>query len=207
MTDASISVSMLRKASLDAIKGSFNRITVDGDMSPNDSVFVLANGMAGNKKITSRGADYKKMAAALSKICYKLAEDMVYDGEGATKFIKINVRKAKTAAQAEKAARSVANSALVKTMFFGRSMNPGRVISAVGASLEDVKIERVVLKFNGVTVIRGGRMLDAGARKASRELKKRRIETDIDLGAGRFSDFILTTDFSYDYVRINADYS
>ena len=207
MTDAAITPALLKQAGREAIEGSFNRITVDGDMSPNDTVIILANGMAGNKTIKTKSSAYNKIAAAIKKICYELAEAMVYDGEGATKFIKIQIEKAASEKQAKAVALKVANSALVKTMFFGQSMNPGRIISAVGSTLENIRIDKVVMKYNGIPIIASGEIIEASIKKARKELKKRRIDVTLTLNAGSKKGFILTTDFSYDYVRINADYS
>lgn len=207
MTDAAIDRGLLRQAALEAVQMSFNRVTVDGDMSPNDTVYVLANGEAGNKKITSRNADYKKIKKALCSVFYSIAEDMVMDGEGATKFIKLNISGAKTQFQAERVARQIANSQLVKTAFFGQSLNPGRIISAAGQTFEDFNPDRITLKFNGKAIISGGKMLDKSYKSVEKELKKRIINVDLNLSNGKYGCYLLTSDLSYDYVKINADYS
>jgi glutamate N-acetyltransferase/amino-acid N-acetyltransferase len=207
MTDAAIDRSLLRQAAFEAVKGSFNRITVDGDMSPNDTVYVLANGEAGNREIISRNADYLKFKKALASIFYSIADDMVMDGEGATKFIKVVISGARTPEQAEKIARQIANSQLVKTAFFGMSLNPGRIISAAGQTFADFDTERITLKFNGKIVIKNGGMIGKNHAVAEKELKKRRIELGLDLANGKYGCFILTSDLSYDYVKINADYN
>jgi glutamate N-acetyltransferase / amino-acid N-acetyltransferase len=206
-TDAAIDKRLLREAAFEAVKSSFNRITVDGDMSPNDTVYVLANGAAENKKIVSKSKDYMKLKKAFADVFYSIAEDMVMDGEGATKFIKLNISGAKNQLQAERVARQVANSQLVKTAFFGESLNPGRIISAAGQTFEDFNPEKITLKFNGRAIISGGKMLDANYTQVSKELKKRRVEVDLNLANGKYYCFLLTTDLSYDYVKINADYS
>jgi glutamate N-acetyltransferase/amino-acid N-acetyltransferase len=207
MTDAAIERGLLRQAALEAIGPSFNRITVDGDMSPNDTVYVLANGEAGNRELSSKGEDYKKFKEALAAIFYSIADDMVMDGEGATKFIKVVVSGAKTQEQAEKTARRIANSQLVKTAFFGMSLNPGRIISAAGQTFAEFDQEKITLKFNGKAVIKGGRMLAENYKAAEKELKKRRIEVELDLANGKCGCYVLTSDLSYDYVKINADYN
>jgi glutamate N-acetyltransferase/amino-acid N-acetyltransferase len=207
MTDAAIDKALLKQAAFEAVESSFNRITVDGDMSPNDTVYVLANGAAGNKKITTKNADYMKVKKALQAVFYSIAEDMVMDGEGATKFIKLNISGAKTQQQAERVARQIANSQLVKTAFFGQSLNPGRIISAAGQTFEDFNPEKITLKFNGKAIITGGKMLDKNYKNVEKELKKRRIEVDLNLANGKYYCYLLTTDLSYDYVKINADYS
>lgn len=207
MTDAAVGRAALKKAGLAAVEASFNRVTVDGDMSPNDTVLLLANGAAGGREVKTGSADFKKFRDALCRICYELADDMVMDGEGATKFVKITVKGAASEKLAKETALHVANSALVKTMFFGMSMNPGRIISAVGAAARGINTDKIVMKYNGVTIIEKGGMVVKNIDRARKEQKKRRFEVEIDLKSGRFESFILTTDFSYDYVRINADYS
>lgn len=207
MTDANIDKKLLKQAAFEAVEQTFNRITVDGDMSPNDTVYVLANGAAENKKIISKTADYQKIKKAFCTVFYSIAEDMVLDGEGATKFIKLNVSGAKTQVQAERVARQIANSQLVKTAFFGQSLNPGRIISAAGQTFEDFKAEKITLKFNGKAIIKGGQTQDKSYKMIEKELKKRRIEVDLNLANGKYYCYLLTTDLSYDYVKINADYS
>ena len=132
---------------------------------------------------------------------------MVMDGEGATKFIKVVVSGAKTQEQAEKTARRIANSQLVKTAFFGMSLNPGRIISAAGQTFAEFDQDKITLKFNGKAVIKGGRMLSKNYGAAEKELKKRRIEVELDLANGKYGCYVLTSDLSYDYVKINADYN
>lgn len=205
MTDAAVSRAMLNEAAKEAVLVTFNRVTVDGDMSPNDSLFVLANGMAGNREIRAKGADYRKLAQALKKVFYALSEDIAYDGEGATKFLKITVKKAKTEKQAAVIARAIANSPLVKTAFFGKSLNYGRIISAAGSAGEKIDVNKLVLKFNGVQVFRDQKLINEGRLK--KIMKKRKIEVELDVKAGRAEYFLLTADFSYGYVRINADYT
>jgi glutamate N-acetyltransferase/amino-acid N-acetyltransferase len=207
MTDAAISRVLLKQAAFEAVESSFNRITVDGDMSPNDTVYVLANGAAGNKKIISKTADYLKIKKALAAVFYSIAEDMVMDGEGASKFIKIKISGAKNQLQAERVARQIANSQLVKTAFFGQSLNPGRIISAAGQTYEDFNPGKITLKFNGKAIVSKGQMMEKNYKAVEKELKSRRIEVDLNLANGKYYCFLLTTDLSYDYVKINADYS
>ncbi len=207
MTDVNISKPMLKAAAYEAIKLSFNRITVDGDMSPNDTVYVLANARAQNKKISGYGPEYEKFKNVLCRIFYSLADDMVSDGEGTTKLIKINIKNAKDIKQAEKIARQIANSPLVKCMFFGESINPGRIISALGQTFEPVDINKIALKIGNISIISGGGIILKNYNKAGQELKKKRIEITLDLKAGRQDYYLLTTDLSVDYVKINADYS
>jgi len=207
MTDADISKSILKEAAYDAIRISFNRITVDGDMSPNDTVYILANGMAKNKKVASKGRGYNKLKDALCKIFYSLAEDMVSDGEGSTKFIRINIKNAKDIKQAGVIARHIANSPLVKCMFFGESVNPGRIMSAVGQTFETVNLDLAVLKIGDAVIIDKGLIVMKNYAKAAKEMKKKKYEITLDLKAGKQDYYLLTTDLSIEYVKINADYS
>lgn len=207
LTDININKNLLKKASWDCVKNSFNKITVDGDMSPNDTVIFLANKMAGNKCIDKIDTNYYKFKKALFEICYKLAEKIVEDGEGVTKVIKIVIENAKTYKQAEKIARQIANSLLVKTAFFGESLNPGRIISAAGAALENIEIEKLELKFDNVLIIKNGKLVSENTKKVEKILKNKKITLHLNLKNGRFSETLLTSDLSYKYVRINADYS
>ena len=151
-TDADIDQKLLQQALRDATEVSFNCMTVDGDMSTNDSVVVLANGAAGNKKITARDDDYEKFYATLKNICVELAKRIAADGEGASKFLIINVTGAENFADAKQVGMSVANSPLVKTAFFGQDANPGRTICAVGYSGIKIVPEKISIKFGGLTV-------------------------------------------------------
>ncbi|MCX8092712.1 MAG: bifunctional glutamate N-acetyltransferase/amino-acid acetyltransferase ArgJ [Candidatus Goldbacteria bacterium] len=205
MTDASIERKFLRIAAKEAIEKSFNRITVDGDMSPNDSVFILSNGMAGNSIIDTKDFSFKKFADSISNICYALAEDIVRDGEGATKFIKINIVNSKNKKQAQKVARAIANSPLVKTAFFGCSLNFGRIISAIGSTGLPINVYNIDLKINGIFALKNQKIINE--KIISKEMKKRDLTLEIDLKSGKEKYFILTTDLSYDYIRINADYT
>jgi len=205
MTDAAISRKMLDLAGREAVGLTFNRITVDGDMSPNDTVLCLANGAAGNKIIQKNGKEYRVFAEALLKVMRGIAEDMVLDGEGATKMIRINIKGAKNISEAKKAALEIANSQLCKTAFFGQSLNMGRIISAIGASKAKCDLSKVAVKINGITAVKSGELI-TGPKLAS-QLKERKINLDIDFADGRAEYFILTTDLSFDYVKINADYS
>jgi glutamate N-acetyltransferase/amino-acid N-acetyltransferase len=205
MTDVNIDKKLLRLAAKEAVSRSFNKITVDGDMSPNDSVFVLANGMAGNREIRKSDADFRKISHSFNEVFYALACDVIRDAEGATKFIKIKVNNARNAMQAKIIARAVANSLLVKTAFFGCSLNFGRIISAIGSTGQDVNVYNVDLKINGIAAFRKQKIINEN--QVSREMKKRDVILDINLKSGNAKDFILTNDISYDYVKINADYT
>jgi glutamate N-acetyltransferase/amino-acid N-acetyltransferase len=205
MTDAAVAGAALHAAAKEAVEISFNRVTVDGDMSPNDTLFVLANGTAQNREIRKSSPDYKKLVEIFKKIFYALSEDIAYDGEGATKFIKITVKNAKTEKQAGTIARSIANSPLVKTAFFGQSLNYGRIISAAGSTGENFEVNRLGLKFNGIQVFKNQKLVNQ--KQLQKIMKGRRIDIELNVNAGNKEYYLLTADFSYDYVRINADYT
>ncbi len=206
-TDADIDAKLLQSALSDATEVSFNCISVDGDMSTNDSVVVLANGAAGNPKITERGEDYEKFSATLKTLCVELAKRIAADGEGATKFLTINVTGAQTFADAKRVGMSVANSPLVKTAFFGQDANPGRTICAVGYSGVDIVPEKTVIDFGGVNVYRDGLVTKFDAEAMRNVLAQRDIVVDIALNLGDAAATIYTCDLSFQYVKINADYT
>ncbi|MBQ3443618.1 MAG: bifunctional glutamate N-acetyltransferase/amino-acid acetyltransferase ArgJ [Selenomonadaceae bacterium] len=205
-TDADIDQKLLQEALRDATEVSFNCMTVDGDMSTNDSVVVLANGAAGNKKIVDKGADYQTFYETLKTICIELAKRIAADGEGASKFLTINVTGAESFADAKKVGMSVANSPLVKTAFFGQDANPGRTICAVGYSGVHVVPEKITIKFGGLTVYDKGLVTKFDADEMRKVLIEHDITVDIDINIGKESATIYTCDLSYRYVAINAEY-
>ena len=206
-TDADIEQNLLQTALRDATEVSFNCMTVDGDMSTNDTVVVLANGAAGNKKIVAKDADYQKFFETLKTICIELAKRIAADGEGASKFLTINVTGAENFADAKKVGMSVANSPLVKTAFFGQDANPGRTICAVGYSGVKFFPEKVTIKFGGLTVYTGGLVAKFDEETMRKVLAEHDIIVDIDLGLGTASATVYTCDLSFQYVKINADYT
>ena len=206
-TDADIDQKLLQEALRDAVEVSFNCLSVDGDMSTNDSVVVLANGAAGNKKIVDKGDDYQKFFETLKNICVEMTKRIAADGEGATKFITINVTGAESFADAKKVGMSVANSPLVKTAFFGQDANPGRTICAVGYSGVKVVPEKISIKFGGLTVYDKGLVTKFDADAMKKILTAHDIIVDISLGLGDSSATIYTCDLSFQYVKINADYT
>jgi glutamate N-acetyltransferase/amino-acid N-acetyltransferase len=186
-TDANIARNALKKALREATDNSFNRITVDGCMSTNDSVILLANAAAGNRLI-SGGKDLQAFAQVLQAVCQYLAILVVHDAEGATKFIRINVKGAATEKEAKGIALSIANSALVKTAAFASSANiKGRIVAACGAS--SAKIDESALKIKYLP------------------LHKKDIAIKVSVGRGKGSAVIYTSDLSYEYVKINAEYN
>lgn len=206
-TDANISSPLLKQALDKAVSLTFNMITVDGDTSTNDTVCVLANGQAGNALIDDAAdPDYLLFAEALQSVCRYLAQQVVRDGEGATKFLEITVKGALSFEQGKKAAMSIAKSPLVKTAFFGQDPNWGRILCAVGYSGSNVQPARTSLAIGGVTIVEAG----LGARYDEDLLRKVMSEKDIsvvvDLGLGQEEATVWTCDFSYEYVKINGEY-
>ncbi len=208
VTDAAIDQSALHKALTAGVDHSFNRITVDGDTSTNDMVLVMANGAAGNREIDQNsGAGYADFCHALEEILRDLARKIVEDGEGATKMVTVRVTGAPSEKDALSAARTIANSALVKTAFFGEDANWGRIIAALGRSDCPVIEERVAISFDEVCMVRDGLGLGSSVEAAATEVLRRPVFTvSVDLGSGNGEAEVLTCDFSYDYVKINADY-
>ncbi len=187
-TDAAISLKMLKIALKRASERSFNSITVDGCMSTNDMVTLQASGLAGNKKIIKEDGDFKKFYQALEYVCIDLAKKIVRDGEGATKFMAIEVKGAASEAQARKIAKTIANSALVKTAAFGSNPNWGRVGAAVGSlGIDQINEYNMKITFS--------------------PFNKKEISIRVQLSLGRASATVYTCDFSYEYVRINGEYN
>ena len=207
-TDAAISPAMLRRALGLAINRSFNRVVVDGDESTNDSVFLLASGKAGNRTIERSDEDFRLFLEALETVCISLAKQMATDGEGATKFVTVTVKGAKTEKDAARAARAVAKSPLSKTSWFGRDPNWGRVLAAVGYSGADVVDMKAEVFYDGVWAFKFGKIADEKQLgRLAKVLKKDAFEVVVDLHLGKGESSIYTCDFSLDYVHINADYT
>jgi glutamate N-acetyltransferase/amino-acid N-acetyltransferase len=208
MTDAAVSTPALKTMLANSNKRSFNRITVDGDTSTNDTVLILANGRAENVLVDEVLSDnFLKLQGALDDVLLDLALMMVEDGEGATKVVTIQVKNARSNEQAEKAARTVANTSLVKTAFIGEDANWGRIIGALGRSGADFDPERVDISFDDVVLVRDGLGQDAAKEeRATRVLQQPRFTVTIDLKEGSGACAFYTCDLSLDYVKINADY-
>lgn len=208
MTDAAATPAVLQSMLGKAVERSFNVITVDGDTSTNDTVLLLANGVAGNTLID--GNDQDALAAfqdVLDDLLKDLALQIVTDGEGATKTVTVMVTGAEDENEALAAARTVANSCLVKTAFFGEDANWGRIIAALGRSGIRFDPEKVDIAFDDVFMVRDGLGQGAEAEaKATEVLKKKQFAVCIDLKAGTGKGEVLTCDLSLDYVKINADY-
>lgn len=205
-TDLNIEQSLLQKALSTCVEKSFNMISVDGDMSTNDTVVVLANGLAGNKKITEENADYDIFCSNLMALCVELAKEIAADGEGASKFLTINVKGAKSFADAKTVGMAVANSPLVKTAFFGEDPNWGRVICAVGYSGADMVPEKTVVKFGGITIFDCGVGAQYDSEALVKVMRENDIVIDIELNLGDSDATVWTCDLSYEYVKINGEY-
>ncbi len=205
MTDLNVGRRALSKALSAAAGGSFNAITVDGDTSPNDSVFILANGLLGNRRITEKSGDYARFVDVLSSLCGEIAEMIVRDGEGATKVVRISVTEARTERDAERIARTIATSQLVKTAFYGEDANWGRIVAAAGRAGVEFDPEKIRLYFGGVEVFSKGVRSKPESRFAS-VFKKPSFTVTLSLGEGEAAYSILTSDLSHEYVSVNSDY-
>jgi len=208
LTDAKVDKSALKNALKEAADKTFNSITIDGDMSTNDSVILLANGSAGNRPIKNGSSEYAVFLKALIRISEKLAGDIVKDAEGGTKFITVTVKNAGTKKDAYRVARSVANSPLVKTSIHGENPNWGRVASSVGASgASGFAPNKIEIYLDRVRVFKGGKFTMPQGPKYSRIYKKKNVSVIVNLNTGKEEATIFTCDLSKKYVEINARYS
>lgn len=205
-TDANISSQLMQKALSDIVEVSFNMISVDGDMSTNDTVLVLANGASGAAEITDGSPEYDAFYATLKEICQELSKRIAADGEGATKFLTINVSGTKTFEDAKTVAMSVAKSPLVKTAFFGEDPNWGRVICAVGYAGIPMVPEKTVIKFGGIPVYANGLGAEFKEEDIHKVMAEHDIVIDVEMGMGDAEATVWSCDFSYEYVKINGEY-
>ena len=207
-TDAAIDKKTLGRALREANNKTFNRITVDGDTSTNDMAILLANGKAKNKSIRAGNSAYDKFVEKLTEICLYLAHQIVLDGEGATKFVTIRIQGAKAKTHAHRVAKSVATSSLVKTALFGQDPNWGRIIAAVGYAGVPLNPNKVQISLNGSVLFNNGVPAKGALQSTLRKkMKSKNISIVIDLKSGIHSGEVYTCDLSYDYVRINAEYT
>jgi glutamate N-acetyltransferase/amino-acid N-acetyltransferase len=202
-TDAAIGKAALARALRASIGQSFNRITVDGDMSTNDTVLALANGRAENSMLKWGSADFEIFQAALDQVTAALARMIVKDGEGVSRFIDLHVTGARTDAEARLAARAVANSILVKCSWYGGDPNWGRIIDAVGYSGARIREDRVRISYNGLPAVIGGMAASTPARRLQAIAGKKEFTVTVDLGTGKGSHRIWTTDLTTKYVDFN----
>jgi len=208
-TDARIGTEALQYLARFAADQSFNAITIDGDTSTNDTLLLVASGKAGNPEIIGTGtAEFGRLATCVVEVAQLLAQAIVRDGEGATKFMAITVEEGETREEAMKIAKAVANSPLVKTAFFASDPNLGRILAAVGkAGVADLDQAKVGLWLGDVEVVKdGGRAASYTEAQGQAVMKPAEIDVRITLGRGVESATAWTCDFSYDYVKINADY-
>jgi glutamate N-acetyltransferase/amino-acid N-acetyltransferase len=222
VTDAAISRPVLHEALVDAVERSFNRISIDGDTSTNDTVLLLANGLADNDEIVAmENGAYAPFVAALTELCTALAQAVVRDGEGATRFVAIHVNGALDDGEAHRIANTIATSPLVKTAFFGGDANWGRILAATGRAGATVDPARTTLLIDGGPVTEGAgevqrlgllQLVEAGQPLAYSEeaataiFAQPEIDVHLALGLGSGAATVWTSDLSYEYVRINGDY-
>jgi glutamate N-acetyltransferase/amino-acid N-acetyltransferase len=208
LTDARVEVTALRRILAHTIADSFNAISVDGDTSTSDTVVVLANGVAGNREVRAAGKDFLTLKTAVGDVLRELSRLVVKDGEGATRVVDIFVRGAKNVAEAEKVARTVAYSPLVKTAFFGGDPNWGRIVCAVGYAGATMDLDRLNISIGDVPIGRNGVSTGPqGEQRAAAVMQQPEFSVTIDLQMGRGSAHVVTSDLSIGYVRFNSAYS
>ena len=207
-TDASIDAKLLQQCLEAAVVPSFNSITVDGDTSTNDACVLAASGQSGVVIADMQSDDGKKFADAVEAVCMELARAIVIDGEGATKLVEIKVSEALSVEEARQVAFTVAHSPLVKTALFASDPNWGRILAAVGrAGVSDLNVDNIRIHLNDVTIVRdGGRAKEYTEEAGQQVMDQTEITISIELGRGESQSSVLTCDFSYDYVKINAEY-
>lgn len=205
-TDAAIDAATLKKCLASNVERSFNSLTVDGDMSTNDSLIVLANGQSGCEKIVEGTLEYNLFDNALGEVLLDLAKSCAKDGEGATKYVEVHVVNAESYSDAKLAAMTIANSPLVKTAIFGEDPNWGRVLCAAGRSGARVVPKKTSLYFGDVKLVEDGEPLKVDPAAARAPMLKNSLTITVDLGLGDSRAEAFTCDFSYDYVKINAEY-
>ena len=208
-TDAKVDQAVMKQLAFELAEGSFNRVTIDGDTSTNDSFIVIATNKAANAPVTALDSvDGQALKAAMLGVARQLAQAIVRDGEGATKFITVQVEGGKTAAECRQVAYAIAHSPLVKTAFFASDPNLGRILAAVGyAGIDDLDQTRIDLYLDDVHVaVNGGRNPSYREEDGQRVMKQAEITVRVHLGRGDASDTVWTCDLSHDYVSINADY-
>jgi len=206
--DATVDAELLQQCLSTAAEQSFNRITVDGDTSTNDACVLLASGCSSAPAIKADSAHYRLFADAVLGVCQRLAELIVRDGEGATKLIRVVVEQAANAAEAVQVAKTIAHSPLVKTAFFASDPNWGRILAAVGrAGVDNMVLENISIYLGTVCIVeQGARATGYTEQDGQRVMNQEEITITVRLGRGDASETVLTCDFSYDYVRINAEY-
>ena len=205
LSDISINSDDRKSALLSSVESTFNRISVDGDTSTNDTVLAMANGLAGNKDL--RGEDYAVFAEGLRDIMWDLARMIVRDGEGATKLVSVEVKNSFSPSDALRAVKTVANSSLVKTALYGQDPNWGRIMAALGRADIEMKEAEVDIWIDDIQIVSGGLGMGPEAEKLAAEIMTRKeFSLTVDLHQGGYHDRMLTCDLTHEYVTINADY-
>ncbi len=207
VTDAAIEKTLLSQLLKDQVDETFNTITVDGDMSTNDTVLVLANGQSEKTVSSRKSGGFRVFEKMLYEVMKKLSLMIVRDGEGATKLISVSILNARTRGDAKKAALQVANSTLVKTAFFGEDFNWGRIMAALGSSGASLDMDKISIFFNGIQAVRNGQGVKENITRLKKTVKNRSVSLAIDLNHGNKCHEITTCDLSYEYVKINAEYT
>jgi len=208
LTDARVELTALRRVLDHTLADSFNAISVDGDTSTSDTVVLLANGTAGNREAGTAGKDFKTFQTAVGEVLRELSRLVVKDGEGATRVVDIFVQGAKNPGEAEKIARTVAYSPLVKTAFFGGDPNWGRIVCAVGYAGAAINLDKLDITIGEVPIGRNGISTGAESEKqAAVVMQQPELSLTIDLHLGRGAAHVVTSDLSTGYVRFNSAYS
>jgi len=205
-TDAKVESAFLSRALDAAVGTSFNSITVDGDCSTNDTVLLLANGAADAAPISEFSGDYHTFQSVLQYVCEKLAEMIVRDGEGATTLVRVHVLGAVQKQDAQRIAKKIANSPLVKTAIFGNDANWGRIIMAAGNAGVEINPDVIDIKMGDIVMLEAGSPRPFDEEEATRLLSQKEVDITLDLHLGPESATVLTCDLSYEYVKINAEY-
>jgi glutamate N-acetyltransferase/amino-acid N-acetyltransferase len=209
VTDLAVAPRLLRATLREVVEETFNRLSIDGQMSTSDCVLVLANGAAGNPPLAQGSRGASGFRSALRDVATDLVEQLAADGEGVTRLADVRVSGARDDREALRTARAIADSVLFKTALFGGDPNWGRVVQAVGAAAVRLDPQRLAVRIAGVDLLRRGTPVkDPKARaRAARGMRRRRVPVEVTLGSGRGAARVLTTDLSYEYVRINAEYT
>jgi glutamate N-acetyltransferase/amino-acid N-acetyltransferase len=209
-TDASIEQNLLDKALKELVEDTFNMVSVDGDTSTNDTVVVLANGMAGNERVTAEGADYEAFKEALNTVMTYLAKQIAGDGEGATRLFEVTVSGAPDKATAKVLAKSIVTSSLTKCAIYGKDANWGRILCAMGysgADFDPAKVDISVASSEGeIKLVENGKAANFDEELATKILSPEVVIAKADIKSGNESATAWGCDLTYDYVKINADY-
>jgi glutamate N-acetyltransferase / amino-acid N-acetyltransferase len=206
-TDALVDRRAARRALADAVAGTFNAVSVDGDMSTNDTILLLCGGAAANRPVTVRSPGYRRLARAVTEVLEELARLVVLDGEGASRLVEVVVRGARRDADAQRVARAIANSTLCKAAFAGGDPNWGRFVCAAGTAGVSLDPDRIDVAIDGVRVSRRGRAIAGALERARRRMARREFRVELRLGQGTGRGRMLASDLTVEYVHFNAAYT